>query len=78
MTDAVEKKIRAALRRVWPDASTVEKAQIRTLGGGLNEPGATRNTFSAVASACTFTDSAPYSFEPAVAVRRSATSRWTR
>jgi Ser/Thr protein kinase RdoA (MazF antagonist) len=32
-----DKQIRAALRRVWPDARTVEKAQIRALGGGLNE-----------------------------------------
>jgi len=37
VTDAVEKTIRAALRRIWPDASTVDQAQIRTLGGGLNE-----------------------------------------
>jgi len=37
VTDPVEKTVRAALRRVWPDATTVEKAQIRTLGGGLNE-----------------------------------------
>lgn len=27
---------RAALRRVWPDAREVDKAQIRALGGGLN------------------------------------------
>jgi aminoglycoside phosphotransferase (APT) family kinase protein len=27
---------RAALRRVWPDAGTVDTAQIRALGGGLN------------------------------------------
>jgi Ser/Thr protein kinase RdoA (MazF antagonist) len=32
-----EKQIRAALRRVWPDARTLDKAQIRALGGGLNE-----------------------------------------
>jgi aminoglycoside phosphotransferase (APT) family kinase protein len=32
-----EKQIRAALRRVWPDPSTVEKTQIRALGGGLND-----------------------------------------
>jgi thiamine kinase len=29
--------VRAALRRVWPDPSTVETAEIRPLGGGLNE-----------------------------------------
>lgn len=28
--------MRAALRRVWPDAREVDKAQIRALGGGLN------------------------------------------
>jgi thiamine kinase len=27
--------VRAALRRVWPDAATVEQTQIRALGGGL-------------------------------------------
>ena len=37
-------EVRAALRRVWPDAATVEKAQIRELGGGLNP-----RTFLAVA-----------------------------
>jgi aminoglycoside phosphotransferase (APT) family kinase protein len=31
-----EAKVRAALRRVWPDAREVDKAQIRALGGGLN------------------------------------------
>jgi len=36
VTAATEKQIRAALRRVWPDARTLDKAQIRTLGGGLN------------------------------------------
>lgn len=28
--------VRAALRRVWPDPATAEKAQIRALSGGLN------------------------------------------
>jgi Ser/Thr protein kinase RdoA (MazF antagonist) len=28
-------EVRAAVRRVWPDAATVETAQIRALGGGL-------------------------------------------
>jgi aminoglycoside phosphotransferase (APT) family kinase protein len=37
-------EVRAALRRVWPDAATVESAQIRALGGGL-----TPRTFLAVA-----------------------------
>jgi aminoglycoside phosphotransferase (APT) family kinase protein len=36
--------VRAALRRVWPDAATVESAEIRALGGGL-----TPRTFLAVA-----------------------------
>jgi aminoglycoside phosphotransferase (APT) family kinase protein len=30
------RQVRAALRRVWPDAREVDKAQIRALGGGLN------------------------------------------
>ncbi|HET7923568.1 MAG TPA: phosphotransferase [Rhodanobacteraceae bacterium] len=29
-------RVRAALRRVWPDAAGVEEVQIRALGGGLN------------------------------------------
>lgn len=32
---ADEAHVRAAVRRVWPDAGTVDKAQIRPLGGGL-------------------------------------------
>ncbi len=32
---AAEADVRTALRRVWPDASTLEKVQIRALGGGL-------------------------------------------
>ena len=32
---AAEPDVRAALRRVWPDAATLEKVQIRGLGGGL-------------------------------------------
>jgi aminoglycoside phosphotransferase (APT) family kinase protein len=39
-----ETEVRAALRRVWPDAATVETAEIRALGGG-SEP----RTFLAVA-----------------------------
>jgi aminoglycoside phosphotransferase (APT) family kinase protein len=39
-----ETQVRAALRRVWPDAATVETAEIRALGGG-SEP----RTFLAVA-----------------------------
>jgi aminoglycoside phosphotransferase (APT) family kinase protein len=31
-----EAQVRAALRRVWPDAREVDKAQIRALGGGMN------------------------------------------
>ena len=31
-----EPDVRAALRRVWPDQRTVDKAQIRALDGGLN------------------------------------------
>jgi aminoglycoside phosphotransferase (APT) family kinase protein len=42
--DADNPVARAALRRVWPDAATVEKAQIRALGGGVNP-----RTFLAVA-----------------------------
>jgi aminoglycoside phosphotransferase (APT) family kinase protein len=40
----VAESVRAALRRVWPDPATVEKAQIRALGGGVNP-----RTFLAVA-----------------------------
>ena len=36
MSRAVNAQVRAALRRVWPDARTVDKAQFRALGGGLN------------------------------------------
>lgn len=36
MTAAGDAGVRAALRRVWPDPSTVETAEIRVLGGGLN------------------------------------------
>jgi Ser/Thr protein kinase RdoA (MazF antagonist) len=36
MTAAGDAAVRAALRRVWPDPSTVETADIRALGGGLN------------------------------------------
>ena len=36
MTPADEARVRAALRRVWPDAGTVEQVQIRALGGGFN------------------------------------------
>ena len=32
---AAEADVRTALRRVWPDAGTLEKVQIRALGGGL-------------------------------------------
>ena len=39
-----EKRVRAALTRVWPDAATVKTAQIRALGGGLSP-----RTFIAVA-----------------------------
>lgn len=42
--DVENPAVRAALRRVWPDAATVDKAQIRALGGGLNP-----RTFLAVA-----------------------------
>jgi Ser/Thr protein kinase RdoA (MazF antagonist) len=31
-----EAPVRAALRRVWPDARTLDQAQIRALGGGLS------------------------------------------
>ena len=40
----VDDSVRVALRRVWPDPATVEKAQIRALGGGVNP-----RTFLAVA-----------------------------
>jgi aminoglycoside phosphotransferase (APT) family kinase protein len=36
MTPSDEVRVRAALRRVWPDAGGVEKVQIRALGGGFN------------------------------------------
>jgi aminoglycoside phosphotransferase (APT) family kinase protein len=36
MTPTEEARVRAALRRVWPDAGTVEQVQIRVLGGGFN------------------------------------------
>jgi len=36
--------VRTALRRVWPDPATVEKAQIRAIGGGVSP-----RTFLAVA-----------------------------
>jgi thiamine kinase-like enzyme len=39
-----DERVRTALRRVWPDTTTVEKAQIRALGGGTNP-----RTFLAVA-----------------------------
>ncbi len=32
---AAEADVRAALRRMWPDAGTLDKVQIRALGGGL-------------------------------------------
>jgi thiamine kinase-like enzyme len=32
---AADAPVRAALRRVWPDAATVDKVQIRALGGGV-------------------------------------------
>jgi Ser/Thr protein kinase RdoA (MazF antagonist) len=44
VTTFAEPQVRAALRRVWPDAATIETAQIRPLGGGL-----TPRTFLAVA-----------------------------
>lgn len=44
MTTYTEMEVRAALRRVWPDARTVETPEIRALGGG-SEP----RTFVAVA-----------------------------
>ena len=34
MTMYTDAEVRAALRRVWPDAATVETAQVRALGGG--------------------------------------------
>jgi aminoglycoside phosphotransferase (APT) family kinase protein len=37
MTPLADAEVRAALRRVWPDSRTVETAEIRALGGGLNE-----------------------------------------
>jgi aminoglycoside phosphotransferase (APT) family kinase protein len=40
----VDPRVRAALRRVWPDPATVERAQIRALGGGVSP-----RTFLAVA-----------------------------
>lgn len=36
MTPSDEARVRAALRRVWPDAGGVEQVQIRALGGGFN------------------------------------------
>jgi aminoglycoside phosphotransferase (APT) family kinase protein len=36
VTPADEVRVRTALRRVWPDARTVEQVQIRALGGGFN------------------------------------------
>jgi aminoglycoside phosphotransferase (APT) family kinase protein len=36
MTPSDEVRVRAALRRVWPDSGDVEKVQIRALGGGFN------------------------------------------
>jgi aminoglycoside phosphotransferase (APT) family kinase protein len=36
MTPPDEAHVRAALRRVWPDAGGVENVQIRALGGGFN------------------------------------------
>jgi len=44
LTAYTEMEVRAALRRVWPDARTVETPEIRALGGG-SEP----RTFVAVA-----------------------------
>jgi aminoglycoside phosphotransferase (APT) family kinase protein len=35
VNDEVEARVRAALRRVWPHARTVEQAQIRALSGGM-------------------------------------------
>ncbi|MFN8667260.1 MAG: hypothetical protein U0164_08650 [Gemmatimonadaceae bacterium] len=49
-----------------------------TLGRGWKAPAGTFATTSARASACTFTESAPYSSLPGGAATRSATSRWTR
>ena len=43
-THEVDERVRAALRRVWPDPATVEKAQILALGGGVSP-----RTFLAVA-----------------------------
>ena len=34
--EAGEQRVRAALRRVWPDAVNVDQVQIRALGGGFN------------------------------------------
>lgn len=36
MTALAEAEVRAALRRIWPDSRTVDTAEIRALGGGLN------------------------------------------
>ena len=36
MTPSDELRVRAAVRRVWPDAGGVEQVQIRALGGGFN------------------------------------------
>ncbi|HEY3516814.1 MAG TPA: phosphotransferase [Gammaproteobacteria bacterium] len=36
MTPSDEARVRAALRRVWPDLSGVENVQLRALGGGFN------------------------------------------
>ena len=36
MIAADDPRVRAALRRVWPDPGTVEKVQIRALSGGLS------------------------------------------
>jgi aminoglycoside phosphotransferase (APT) family kinase protein len=36
MTPSDEVRVRAALRRVWPDTGEVENVQVRALGGGFN------------------------------------------
>src|SRR5262245_518698 len=36
MTHEVYENVRVALRRVWPDPTTVEKVQIRALSGGVS------------------------------------------
>ncbi len=74
----VRKRASSAASTAGASRGTMRTMALSTFGGGLNAPAGTAAISSAIATACTFTDRAPYVRDPGPAVSRSATSRCTK